>query len=58
MSERDDLWAIETIQHFELGIQALKRAQADPESILDKRAVSIAITQAETAMLWVANARP
>jgi hypothetical protein len=38
-----------------LTIEALK---ASPSSALDKRALAIALTELETAMLWLANARP
>jgi len=43
------------IQHETLRLEAEK---ADTASLLDKRAIAIAITHLETAMLWIANSRP
>jgi hypothetical protein len=45
---------VEALQMQLLTIEALKR---DTDSRLDKRALSIAATELETAMLWIANAR-
>ncbi len=38
-----------------LEIAAIKN---EPASLLDKRALAIAVTHLETAMLWMANSRP
>lgn len=54
----DDVYVIGIINYIECAVQDAKRAQADPESRLDKRALSIAITHLETAQLWLANSRP
>ena len=57
MENRDIAWFLEIIQSTESALAGIKRAQADPESRLDKRALSIAITHIETAQLWLANAQ-
>jgi hypothetical protein len=55
---RDDAMLLEVIGHLEQGMSVIKRAQADSESQLDKRALAVAATYLETAQLWLANARP
>lgn len=55
---KDDRVVLDVIAALERGNLDIKRAQADPESRLDKRALSIAITHLETAQLWLANSRP
>jgi hypothetical protein len=52
---RMDEKAIAIIAAMEIAKQALDLLKADSQ--FDGRAVSIAITNLETAMLWVANAR-
>jgi hypothetical protein len=47
--------AIEIIAAMEMANISLGKLKADPS--FDGRAISIAITNLETAMLWVANAR-
>jgi hypothetical protein len=54
---RDDAMVLEAIAHLEQGMSVIKRAQADSESQLDKRALAVAATQLETAQLWLANSR-
>lgn len=58
MEDRDLALVLEAIAHLEQGMLVIKRAQADSESQLDKRALAVAATQLETAQLWLANARP
>ena len=58
MGTRDDAIVLEAIAHLEQGMMVIKRAQADSESQLDKRALAVAATQLETAQLWLANSRP
>ena len=45
-----------------IGLQAqlvtIETLKGDPGCRLNKRALAIAATELETAMLWVANARP
>ena len=49
---------LELIVHLETANLRIQELLKSPESKLDKRALSIAITQLETAMLWLANSRP
>lgn len=58
MDTRDDACMLEAIGFLERGMQVIKRVQADSESQLDKRALAVAATHLETAMLWLANSRP
>ena len=57
MNENDDVLVfgiIQGIQEQFLKLEALKAADG---SLLNKRALAIAMTELETAMLWLANAR-
>lgn len=44
--------------NLEMQVLHLKKLQGLPDTMLDKRALSIAITHLETAQLWLANSRP
>lgn len=54
---REEKFVLDVVTALELANSDIKRAQADPESRLNKRALAIAATHLETAQLWVANAR-
>lgn len=55
MSEADDATMLEIITPLQE--QLLKIQELQKLSPFDKRALAIAATQLETAMLWLANAR-
>ena len=54
----DDAILLNIIGGLETQRLELQALQQSTESRLDKRSLSIAITQLETAMLWIANSRP
>ncbi len=55
---KDDNILIGLLSEMEIINLKIQQEQKSTESGLDKRALSIAITQLETSMLWVANSRP
>lgn len=46
------------IQGLQVQLLQIQELKASPDSTLDKRALAIAVTELETSMLWLANARP
>jgi hypothetical protein len=50
----EEKW-VELISAMEMTLQAINSIKGRPE--VDARAMSVAATHLETAMLWVANAR-
>lgn len=54
----DDAHVIAIIEGLQQQFLKLEELKASPESRLDKRALAIAMTELETSMLWLANARP
>ncbi len=58
MGLHQDDAVIEIIVTLEKANQLIQAQQKSAESTLNKRALSIAITQLETSMLWLANSRP
>lgn len=57
MSDLDEQ-VVSIISALEIQNIAIKALRDLPECRLDKRALSVALTELETAMLWIANARP
>lgn len=53
-----DTTLIDIISTLEAGNLSIQAMQKSTENTLDKRALAIAITHLETAMLWLANSRP
>ena len=53
----DDLNMMAAIQALEEGLKLARQSLANPDSSLNKHAIAIAITYAETAQLWLANSR-
>lgn len=54
----DDAAVISLIAVLETQKLKIDELKAAPDCTLDKRALSIAITELETSMLWIANSRP
>lgn len=54
MTEQD--W-VRIVDHMMSSLDTINRIKGLPADIVDARALSIAATHLETAMLWVANAR-
>jgi hypothetical protein len=54
----DDAKVIAIIAGLQQQFLKLEELKASPESLLNKRALAIAMTELETGMLWLANARP
>lgn len=54
----DDKILLQAIANLEIENQRIQVARNSEESRLDKRALAIALTHLETAMLWLANSRP
>ncbi len=58
MVQTDDAAVIDLIQKLQEQFLMLEALKASPVSTLNRRALAIAATELETAMLWIANARP
>ena len=56
--DQDDAAVIDLIAGLQEQFLKLQALKAAPGSLLNTRALAIAATELETAMLWIANARP
>lgn len=54
----EDDSVIDVVMELQRTFLRIEEMKADPASPLNKRALAIALTELETAMLWLANARP
>lgn len=53
----DDAKLVAVIEGLQVQFLTIEALKLDPECGLNKRALSIAATELETAMLWIANSR-
>lgn len=57
-TKSDDAIALDIIANLQVQLDAIEALRDAPITAWNKRALSVAITELETAMLWLANARP
>jgi hypothetical protein len=58
MGQQEDEALVSIIALMEGANLKIQAIQKTPDNQLDKRALAIAVTHLETAMLWLANSRP